>query len=289
MKSTIVYYLRLLMFASLIIMVFESCDKEPKIEIQEGIEYVLVEGGTFQMGSNNGDTDEQPVHDVTLNSFKISKYEITYKQFIEFLNVCGCDNSGKYLDEEYGEVVLFDEFTERFGSEDAAIGYEDNKFIFKSTYFAKSDDYPVSWVTWYGANAYSKWAGGRLPTEAEWEFAAKGGVRSKGYIYSGSDDIDNVGWYEDNSNEQIHPVGKKRPNELGLYDMSGNVWEWCSDWHGVYQPETQKNPLGPNVGSEHVMRGGVFDLYECSIFVRGSDIPELSFDGEFCGIRVVID
>jgi formylglycine-generating enzyme required for sulfatase activity len=115
--------------------------------------------------------------------------------------------------------------------------------------FSGCDDCPVESVSWHDANEYAKKVGKRLPTEAEWEYAARGGSKSKGYTYSGSNGIDAVGWYDDNSDDKTHPVAQKQPNELGLYDMSGNVWEWCSDRYGSYSSSPQNNPQGPNSGS----------------------------------------
>ncbi len=102
--------------------------------------------------------------------------------------------------------------------------------------------------------------GYRLPTEAEWEYAAKGGNGSPGeYEYSGSDDVDAVGWYEGNSGSATHPAGTKAPNGLGLYDISGNVWEWCQDWHDSYGAAAQTDPVGPSSGKYRVLRGGGWD------------------------------
>ena len=112
----------------------------------------------------------------------------------------------------------------------------------------------------------------RLPTEAEWEYAARGGNKSKGHMYSGSDEIDEVAWYMGNSGGETHPVKGKKANELGLYDMSGNVWEWCSDWFGFYSSGAQTNPQGPDKGLRRVLRGGSFG-YEARYCRVSSRIP----------------
>jgi formylglycine-generating enzyme required for sulfatase activity len=101
--------------------------------------------------------------------------------------------------------------------------------------------------------------GYRLPTEAEWEYAAKGGMRSNGYTYAGSNDLNTVAWYTGNSGGVTHAVETKAPNELGLYDMAGNIWEWCQDWYGIYRVEAQENPTGASSGASRVGRGGSWD------------------------------
>lgn len=114
-----------------------------------------------------------------------------------------------------------------------------------------------------------------LPTEAQWEFAARGGNKSRGYKYSGSNYIGDVAWYDNNSDSKTHPVAQKRPNELGLYDMSGNVWEWCRDWYGGYSSSSQTNPIGPTNGSDRVYRGGSWssDARLCRVSYRYSLNP----------------
>jgi formylglycine-generating enzyme required for sulfatase activity len=184
---------------------------------------VLVRGGTFQMGSNDGGSDEKPVHSVTVDDFYISKYEVTFAQYDKF---CEATNRKQPDDEGWGH-----------------------------------GNRPVINVSWHDAVAYCKWAGGRLPTEVEWEYAARGGNKSRGYKYAGSNDIDKVAWQSGDdwgSLGSTKPVGQKQPNELGLYDMSGNVWEWCSDWYGenYYKQSPSSNPKGPSSGKYRVLRGG---------------------------------
>ncbi|MEZ4888810.1 MAG: SUMF1/EgtB/PvdO family nonheme iron enzyme [Chitinophagales bacterium] len=192
-------------------------------EIQKLINnMVTVSGGTFQMGSNDGQDDEKPVHPVTLSTFQMGKYEVTQAQW---------------------EAVM--------GSN-------------PSQKSAGCDNCPVESVSWNDAQDFIKKLNQltgkrfRLPTEAEWEFAARGGTKSRNYTYSGSNSIDEVAWYGDNSGSKTHPVGGKKANELGLYDMSGNVWEWCNDWYdeNYYSSSPSSNPKGPATGGVRVLRGG---------------------------------
>ena len=128
----------------------------------------------------------------------------------------------------------------------------------------------------------------RLPTEAEWEYAARGGNKSKGYEYAGSDNVGDVAWYTDNSKSSTHEVKGKLPNELGLYDMSGNVWEWCSDWYGAYSSGAQVDPAGPASGSTRVRRGGSWssDAAYCRVFYRSGITPTAALT--YNGLRFVL-
>ena len=186
-------------------------------------EMVRVEGGIFTMGAtaeqgSDADSDEKPTHQVTLSSYSIGKTEVTQALW---------------------EAVM--------GS--------------NPSYF-KGSNLPVEQVSWEDCKTFIRKLNAltgknfRLPTEAEWEFAARGGNNSRGYKYSGSNTLSNVAWYDDNSSSKTHPVATKAPNELGIYDMSGNVYEWCNDWYDDYTSASQTNPTGPNSGSFRVFRGG---------------------------------
>ena len=127
----------------------------------------------------------------------------------------------------------------------------------------------------------------RLPSEAEWEFAARGGIMSHNYRYSGSNKLEDVAWYKDNSHFTTHPVKEKNANELGLFDMSGNVWEWCYDWYGAYSKIETFNPEGPAMGEERVLRGGSFHnpASRCRVSYRGHNSPERR--AGYRGFRIV--
>ena len=189
-------------------------------------EMVLVERGTFQMGSNSGNEEEKPAHTVTLSSFYIGKYEVTQKQWKEIMG----DNPSRFND---------------------------------------CDNCPVENVNWNAIQEFLRKLNTktgknyRLPTEAEWEYAARGGNKSRGYKYSGNDNPDSVAWYYEVSGFKTHPVGQKLPNELGLYDMSGNVWEWCNDWYNDkwYGSSPYNDPKGPGDGTIRVLRGGSWYIF----------------------------
>jgi uncharacterized repeat protein (TIGR02543 family) len=225
--------------------------------------FVFVEGGTFSMGSESGESDEKPVHSVTLGNFYISDHELTQSEYVA---VMGSNPSNFTSSPASGEVQA-NRPVENVSWYDAI--YFCNKYSesvgLTPCYSVNGSTSVSSWnYTPHNGNSISgtitcDWTanGYRLPTEAEWEYAAKGGKQSKGYTYSGSNSIDNVAWYTSNSSSKTHEVKKKAANELGLYDMSGNVWEWCWDWNSKsYSSDSISNPHGASSGSDRLFRGG---------------------------------
>ncbi len=200
---------------------------------------VLIPGGEFLMGSSYGHIDETPIHRVYLDAFYIDKYEVTNLQFSEFLNQKG--------NQEESGVAWLDT-----SDEDCLIEYRNGKYQPKLGY----ENHSVIEVSWYGAKAYAEWAGKRLPTEAEWEKAARGGLVGKKYPWGDSIDSSKANYGENVG--QTTTVGRYPPNNYGLYDMGGNVWEWVSDWYEedyYSSSDSYRNPQGPNYGSERVIRG----------------------------------
>ncbi len=257
-------------------------------------EMVKISGGTFQMGqpdpniNGTGWTDsEQPVHNVTVSDFYIDKYEVTHKEYIYFLNAINCGSDGSYNRQE---LINMDD-------SDCAVGYKNGKFYFKGSDYAEDILCPVIEVTWYGANEYCKWLSKktgktyRLPTEAEWEYAAGGGsIHQKWAGTNSESSLSSYAWYG-NSGSKTHRVGTKSPNQYGLYDMSGNVWEWCSDWYSsdYYSSSPSLNPQGASSGSFRVIRGGswCYAASCCRVAFRFNDYPVNR--GNYIGFRVVAD
>ena len=225
-----------------------------------GVEFnmIKVKGGTFSMGatseqiSNVFDSDK-PVHSVALSSYYIGETEVT---------------------QELWEAVM--------GS--------------NPSFFTGNNQRPVESVSWNDCQEFIKELNQltgkkfRLPTEAEWEYAARGGTYSKGYVYkySGSNDADEVAWYDDNSGDETHPVKTKKANKLGLYDMSGNVGEWCNDRYGDYQSYSQTNPTGPSKGEDRVLRGGSWgdDVRYVQVSSRGACDPDDRYN--YYGLRLAL-
>ena len=225
-------------------------------------EMVFVEGGTFMMGCTSEQgrdcrNNERPQHNVTVSSFNIGKYEVTQRQWSLLMG--------------------------------------NNPPVTQ-----KGDDYPVDNVSWDNVQEFIRLLNAatgknyRLPTEAEWEYAARGGAKSKGYKYSGSNKLSDVAWGEDYAREDgykggsKHPVGTKKPNELGIYDMSGNVYEWCNDWFDEYPALPQRDPKGAVSGAYRIMRGGAWlsDAEQCRITYRSYSNPSISFKSN--GFRLAL-
>ncbi|MEI7482716.1 MAG: SUMF1/EgtB/PvdO family nonheme iron enzyme [Elusimicrobiota bacterium] len=235
-----------------------AAEKKAEIEKKERGALARVPAGTFFMGSPDGvgGGDERPRHAVYLDAYRIYRYEVTVAQYNDFASATGRKTN---LQESWS-----------------------------------TGRHPVVNVDWRDADAYCKWAGGRLPTEAEWEKAARGGAET---AYSFGDDKSKLGeyaWYEKNSDKQAHPVGMKKPNQYGIYDMYGNVMEWVADRYdsGYYKKSLENNPKGPDSGKNRVMRGGAW--YSADLFLSNTPRPAIRFGrtpglwDKYLGFRCVI-
>ena len=234
----------------------------------KGVEFTMiaVEGGTFTMGAtpeqgSDAEDWEKPTHQVTLSSYYIGETEVTQALWQAVM--------GKTVSQIASEIS-------------------------RETY-GVGDNYPMYYISWNDCQKFIKKLNSltgknfRLPTEAEWEYAARGGNKSRGYKYSGSDNVDNVAWYKENSDDKTHPVKSKQANELGIYDMSGNVQEWCQDWYGFYDRIVQTNPIGPVMGEFRVIRGGNWEEnveVNCQTWSRGCLVP--SDRRNYLGFRLVL-
>ena len=221
---------------------------------------VRVEGGTFVMGATAEQTgaydDEKPAHHVTLSSYYIGQTEVTQALW---------------------KAVMGYSPTSDGNSWSSSYGFGDNYPAYSISY-----NDVLSFISKLNSLTGRTF---RMPTEAEWEFAARGGNKSKGYLYSGGNTLDNVGWYTSKSGSKTHPVAQKYANELGLYDMSGNVLEWCSDWYGDYSSSSQTNPTGPTTGSYRVLRGGSwYGGTSCRVADRRCSTPENRIN--YAGVRL---
>ena len=226
-----------------------SVDTSPRADEMvtvNGVSFKMigVQGGTFTMGAtaeqgSDADSNEKPAHQVTLSSFSIGETEVT---------------------QELWQAVM---------------GTNPSSF--------KGPRRPVETVSWDDCQDFIRRLNQltgrnfRLPTEAEWEYAARGGRKSNGYQYAGGSSVADVAWYTDNSSSATHDVATKRANELGLYDMSGNVYEWCQDWYGSYSSGSQTNPKGPSSGSYRVLRGDSWSNFAwlCRVSYRSSYAPSI--------------
>ena len=283
------------------------------------LEFSLVAAGTFRMGSDEGEEDEKPIHEVQIApDFRIGTYEVTNAEYAAVMNEMADRGlvvlSNAAVRNATGNIKELLDLDSQF----SRIGFNGERLYVEAGY----DLYPVVEVTWYGAYAFAYYlnelAGGgqpynladwscdfaspgfRLPTEAEWEYAARGGVQSGDFQYAGSDDPDAVAWYSDNSGFQTHLVGQKAPNTLGIYDMSGNVWEWCWDpYHQTYyQVSPRANPTGlltdglthgpdPGTPAARVQRGGSMHYDADRLRVSNRTYNEPGFSYNNYGFRLV--
>jgi len=311
-----------------------------RISVSSEIKMIRVDPGLFKMGSISGDTDEKPVHEVKITkAYYIAQYELTNETAVKILNWAYANKKvfiGTVSPSDSSRWVKTKDITEKYNYNrkygivkldmpGVKIDFTEDKFVVKN----KCEKYPLFGVNWVGAvaicNLLSEMEGleavyniadfgkafkcdftkngYRLPTEAEWEFAAGGGNKSKNYLYSGSNNPDEVAWYRDNSDLMLHPVGQKKPNELGIYDMSGNAGEICFDVYssGYYSNSAYINPSGPdnytlvnleedandpNNGMYHLRRGGYFCSFKEKIRITDR-IWGIYYCPELCSIRLV--
>ncbi len=269
-------------------------------------EMVLVEGGSFMMGRNASKDkvkgvefkSELPRHKVQVSSFYIGKYEVTVKEYKEFVKATGKKMPAAPDSAWFAE-------------------HPDTKMFYplsKTQWWGWKDSYPMHNVNWFDAIKFCNWKskkeglkevykfvtksevkwdlsanGYRLPTEAEWEYAARGGKNSKGYIFAGSDNPNEVAWYDGTSQlKGPAKVGTKKPNELGLYDMSGNVWEWCNDYYAAsyYSRSPKENPTGPSKNIYRVLRSGGWHYRADLSRIADRDGPEAGVSNYNYGFRL---
>ncbi|HRZ96703.1 MAG TPA: SUMF1/EgtB/PvdO family nonheme iron enzyme [Paludibacter sp.] len=241
----------------------------------ETTDFTEVTGSSFTMG-NSSYTRESPVRTITVSTFYMTKNAVTNAQYASFLNQYG---SQTVKAGEYAGKTLF--VTDSWGIANdngtwkAATGYE---------------NYPAIKITWYGANEFCKYYNGRLPTEAEWEYAAKGGKNKNAFTYSGSNTATAVAWFYDNSGHTNKAVGTKTANSIGLFDMSGNVYQWCSDWFGRYNDVNTSggtDTSGPETGVSKVIRGGYRSLGTTDLHLTHRESLSPDESANFVGFRMV--
>ena len=246
---------------------------------KDGAQMVLIPAGSFRMGANDPENwmkDAQPVHTVELDAFYMDVYEVTVGQYKQFLKATGHRDLPDWISE-----------------------------------FSPTDDHPVVGVSWDDAQAYAKWARKRLPTEAEWEYAARGSLKGKRYLWGNTkpngrqcnyadknadatlrqmdEDWTHADMSVDDGYTMTAPVGRYSPNSYGLYDLAGNVYEWCADWHGenYYSKSALKNPTGPRSGENKVLRGGAWSNSTGNLRVAYRDGTNPNTRFNYCGFRCV--
>jgi formylglycine-generating enzyme len=224
-----------------------------------GMELVYIVPGSFQMGSHDGASDEKPVHTVQITQgYWMGKYEVTQQQYV---SIIGSNPSSFPGENNPVETVNWNEavsFCRKLTDQERQAGHLPDGYEY------------------------------RLPTEAEWEYAARAGAARASTAYAGSNSIDEVAWHKENSGMKTHPVGRKQANRVGLYDMSGNVYEWCLDWKGEYESESQEDPVGASMGARRVRRGGAWYGFASSCRIASRHFYAPTATGSFVGLRVVL-
>ncbi|MEI6765327.1 MAG: SUMF1/EgtB/PvdO family nonheme iron enzyme [Bacteroidota bacterium] len=259
---------------------------------QYDLTFVKVNGGYFLMGSPYSEVERnsyETQHRIELSNYYLGKYEVTVAQFKEFVDATGIKTDAEK--DGWSWVMKGKKWKKQ---KKVTWQYDNKGRRYKGD--LTENDQAVVHVSWHDASAYCNWLSERtgndyrLPNEAQWEYAAKGGLKSKNYIFSGSNNIDAVAWYLGNGENRIHAVGLKQPNELGIYDMSGNVSEWCSDWYenAYYEKGPTQNPEGPTDGTERIYRGGFWGANsgDCRASFRNYSNP--GNRGGSVGIRLVL-
>ena len=256
----------------------------------QGVKLLFIKGGSFTMGSPSSEPERfknETQHSVTLSDFYLSEKEITNEQYCQFLNDKGIYSNGQFDVLGYGTQTLIE-------SHEWGVQYVNGTW---QPAQGKAN-YPVINVSWYGAKAYCDWAGGRLPTEAEWEYACRAGTTTPfntgRNLTTSQANYDGNYPYDGNAKgtylARTQPVGSYAPNGYGLYDMHGNVWEWCSDWYGAdyYSNSPQNNPKGPSSGYIRVLRGGSWNYYAqyCRVSFRSFSTPDYRADNS--GFRLAL-
>ncbi len=263
----------------LVLVLVSGCDLFCRTEPESLVEMLRIPGGSFRMGApTGGNTDERPVHTVTISDFMLGTYEVTQAQYQTVMGY----NPSWFTDMTHPVEGLtwYDavEFCNRLSDREGL------QRVYSITNRNPASGYPIQGAA---VKIDSTKDGYRLPTEAEWEYAARGGNGSPGnHVYAGSTNLNTVGWNINNAEGTSHPVGTKAPNGFWIYDMSGNVAEWCWDWFGSYGAEEQTNPTGPSSGTYRVLRGGSWydPASMLRVAFRGRDEPMIRIS--FYGFRL---
>lgn len=241
---------------------------------QNHTDYVYVKGAKFIMGSKNGDKDEIPTHKVVVGDFYVLNHEVTNAEFARFLNSVG---------NHFESHSIWFDYQESWGKEKCRIKLKgDSLYIVEKGY----ENYPVAFVDWYGAEAYCEWVGGRLPTEAEWEYLA---IKSVEKINFTQENMKKFALFEENSGNLYAPVCSKK-SILGIYDLFGNMTEWCYDWYSPlsYHLKEKNNPKGISTGNQKVIRGGSWATKFSSISPTNRRATNAINHNITIGFRVVI-